>query len=149
MKPATRVRFRLDFSEHCALGPGKIELLTAIARTGSLSQAARDMSMSYRRAWLLMDSLNKGFTVPVVSASTGGSGGGGARLTALGEQLVDAYLALEKKLNAVVKQQMSDIRQLVRTLPEKQSGSVKARRSIGKSGQSKIKSRRKGKRSVA
>lgn len=89
------VRFRVDFCEACSVGVGKIELLEAIARAGSLSQAARQMSMSYRRAWLLVDSLNREFDTPVASTSIGGSGGGGAVLTEFGQSLIDAYRALE------------------------------------------------------
>ena len=89
------IRFRVDFGDRCAIGPGKIALLETIARTGSLSQAARDLKMSYRRAWLLLDSLNTSFRRPVAALSTGGRGGGGARLTAFGEGLVAAYRRLE------------------------------------------------------
>ena len=93
------VRFRVDFTAECSVGIGKIELLEAIARTGSLSEAARKLSMSYRRAWLLMDSLNAGFDTPVTSTSRGGSGGGGAALTDFGRKLITAYRALEAQLS--------------------------------------------------
>src|SRR3974390_1361736 len=71
------IRFRVDFGDRCAIGPGKIALLETIARTGSLSQAARDLKMSYRRAWLLLNSVNTSFRRPVAALSTGGGGGGG------------------------------------------------------------------------
>ena len=64
MKRVSLIRFRIDFAAHCNVGPGKIELLEEIARSGSLSQAARRMGISYRRAWMLLDSLNSGFNQP-------------------------------------------------------------------------------------
>ena len=65
-------------------GPGKIDLLRAVSETGSISAAARVIGMSYKRAWFLIDTLNRGFGEPVVEALAGGNGGGGARLTASG-----------------------------------------------------------------
>ena len=98
MQHALTVRFRVDIGRHCSIGIGKIELLEGIALTGSLSQAARRMRMSYRRAWLLLADLNKGFDRPVVHSSTGGRGGGGAVLTPLGVRLVAGYRKLEAKV---------------------------------------------------
>jgi molybdate transport system regulatory protein len=89
------IRFRVDFGNGSALGPGKVALLEAIARTGSLSQAARDLPMSFRRGWLLLDSLNHSFRHRVAALSTGGRGGGGAALTPFGKSLVAAYRKLE------------------------------------------------------
>lgn len=105
----TRIRFRVDFAEHCSVGFGKIELLEAIVRTGSLSQAARSIDMSYRRAWLLVDSMNTGFAEPVIRASTGGTGGGGATLTEFGQQLIDAFRELQPKLDTLTEKQMRHI----------------------------------------
>lgn len=95
---APQIRFRVDFDNRCSVGVGKIRLLEAIEHTGSLSQAARDMGMSYRRAWLLIDSMNGEFDTPVISATVGGSGGGGAKLTSFGEELIEAYRELETRL---------------------------------------------------
>ena len=92
------VRYRIDFGEACAIGPGKIALLEAIARSGSLSQAARELGMSYRRAWTLLDSLNTAFQQPVTEMMTGGKGGGGASLTPFGASIVEAYRAVETSL---------------------------------------------------
>ena len=97
MQPALTVRFRVDIGR-CSIGIGKIELLEGIALTGSLSQAARRMRMSYRRAWLLLADLNKSFDRPVVHTSTGGRGGGGAVLTPFGVRLVAGYRKLEAKV---------------------------------------------------
>jgi molybdate transport system regulatory protein len=94
------VRFRIDFDAAHSVGPGKVELLERIRDTGSLSQAGREIGMSYRRAWLLLDSLNSSFREPVVATSIGGKAGGGAALTAFGESLVQTYRQLETEFNA-------------------------------------------------
>ena len=95
------VRFRVDFGRHCSIGIGKIELLEAIAVTGSLSEAARTMRMSYRRAWLLLADLNVSFEEKVALTTTGGRGGGGVRLTPFGERLIDGYRRMEASLQAL------------------------------------------------
>jgi molybdate transport system regulatory protein len=89
------VSFRVDFSPDCAVGPGKIALLEHIDSSGSLSEAARKLKMSYRRAWLLLDDLNTSFQQPVAQMSVGGRGGGGASLTPFGSELVSAYRTFE------------------------------------------------------
>jgi molybdate transport system regulatory protein len=103
------IRFRLDFHDQCSVGIGKISLLEAIARTGSLSQAARAMGMSYRRAWLLIDSMNTEFDTPVISATVGGSGGGGAQLTPFGGELIRAYRSLEACITPLAVKHMSEV----------------------------------------
>jgi molybdate transport system regulatory protein len=90
------VRFRIDFAEHSSVGPGKICLLEAIRDAGSLSQGARNIGMSYRRAWLLVESLKQSFRDPVTVASTGGKDGGGMLVTEFGEALIKNYRALER-----------------------------------------------------
>jgi molybdate transport system regulatory protein len=95
------VRFRIDFAEHSSLGPGKIRLLEAIRDSGSLSQAARDIGMSYRRAWLLVESLRQSFREPVTVASTGGKDGGGMLITEFGDALIKSYRQLERDLAAL------------------------------------------------
>jgi len=94
------VRFRLDFGVDEAVGPGKIALLEQIGRGGSLSQAARDLKMSYRRAWQLLDSINSTFLEPVVVARKGGRGGGGATLTPFGRALIESYRAFDAEVQA-------------------------------------------------
>jgi molybdate transport system regulatory protein len=85
-----------------AMGPGKAELVERIARTGSISAAAREMAMSYRRAWQLVESLNESFREPVVSTAIGGSRGGGARVTPFGARLVSRFRAMEHKASAAI-----------------------------------------------
>src|SRR5215831_7863670 len=94
------IRFRIDFGPKNGVGPGKIALLEQIERCGSLSQAARNLNMSYRRAWQLLESLNSSFIEPVALTSTGGRGGGGAKLTLLGERLIHVYRAFGVKIQA-------------------------------------------------
>jgi molybdate transport system regulatory protein len=92
---ATRLSLRLDFDTGSRLGPGKIALLEAIGRTGSIAAAGREFGMSYRRAWLLVDEVNQTFERPLVEAKGGGRNGGGAFLTALGTEIVNLYRSVE------------------------------------------------------
>lgn len=84
------------------MGPGKAELVEHIARSGSISAAAREMGMSYRRAWQLVESLNADFREPVVTTATGGARGGGARVTPFGARLVAAFRVMEGKASAAI-----------------------------------------------
>ena len=86
---------RVDFGAFGYLGPGKIKLMELISQHGSISQAGKEMGMSYRRAWLLVDEINRIFKGPLVETQMGGSGGGGARLTKLGRDVVGRYRAIE------------------------------------------------------
>lgn len=97
-----RLRLRVVLGAGHRLGPGKIDLLEAIASTGSITAAGKRLGMSYRRAWLLIDEANRMFEKPLVVASAGGSGGGGARLTELGEDLVAAFRRLEERSRAAM-----------------------------------------------
>ena len=90
-----RLTLRVDLGSGRALGPGKVRLLESIEKTGSISQAGRMLGMSYRRAWLLVDDMNKCFRDPVIAAQPGGAHGGGATLTPFGQQLVERYRAIE------------------------------------------------------
>jgi molybdate transport system regulatory protein len=94
------IRLRIDFGATSSVGPGKIVLLEHITRTGSLSQAARELGMSYRRAWQLLDDLNHSFREPVANASVGGPGGGGVLLTTFGAELILAYRDVERAVLA-------------------------------------------------
>jgi len=78
------------------MGPGKAQLLEAVARDGSISAAARSMGMAYRHAWELIDDLNRCFREPVVTTAAGGRSGGGASLTPFGEELVRRFRAMEQ-----------------------------------------------------
>ncbi len=98
-EPGILVRPRIHIGDAIEIGPGKIDLLRQVADGQSISAAARSLGMTYKRAWLLIDTLNQGFGRPVVETTSGGKGGGGSRLTPLGEALVARYRALEAKLS--------------------------------------------------
>ena len=89
------------------LGPGKVDLLEAIGRTGSISAAGRELGMSYRRAWLLVDALNHMFSSVLVAASPGGSRGGGAKLTDYGRGVAAAYRRVEARARTAMREEMA------------------------------------------
>jgi molybdate transport system regulatory protein len=122
--PKATVRFRVDFSRDEAVGPGKISLLEHIGRSGSLAQAARELKMSYRRAWLLLQSLNVAFRARVTVMNTGGRGGGGATLTPFGQALINAYRGFEKEMQARAARHFQPIARLARKAPAR-SGAVR------------------------
>jgi molybdate transport system regulatory protein len=109
---AVLLRPHISIGDAITFGPGKIELLRKVGEGHSISSAARALGMTYKRAWLLIDTLNRGFGKPVVETSSGGKGGGGARLTPLGEELVARYLALEAKLNAEAQAELAALGEL-------------------------------------
>ena len=102
LKPQIRILFR----KAIAMGPGKADLLRAIDETGSISAAARQMEMSYRRAWLLVDTMNQSFKSPVVVTLTGGKAGGGAAVTEFGKEVLQRYNAMEEKASASVAKEL-------------------------------------------
>ena len=89
------IQIVLDKSDR--VGPGKIRLLELIAEKGSISEAARTMQMSYRRAWLLIDAINTMYGEPVISTKIGGYGRGGATLTEFGQSVIDDYRHFESE----------------------------------------------------
>ncbi|OAP37929.1 transcriptional regulator [Sinorhizobium glycinis] len=103
-KADTKLRpvLRIDFPPEDRLGRGKILLLELIRETGSISAAGRAMDMSYRRAWLLVDALNRMFSEPAVESQRGGRQGGGAALTAFGEALIERFRTMEEKARAAI-----------------------------------------------
>jgi molybdate transport system regulatory protein len=98
-----KLSLRIDFDGADSVGPGKIRLLELLKETGSIAAAGRAMDMSYRRAWLLVDALNRAFREPVVATKLGGSGGGGAELTRFGEELVGHYRDMETVAHAALR----------------------------------------------
>ncbi len=107
--PAPVVRFRIDFAAHSSVGPGKIRLLEAIRDAGSLSQGARNIGISYRRAWLLVDSLNQSFRKRVTVANTGGRDGGGMLVTEFGGALIKSYRKLERDFASLAERRLHSI----------------------------------------
>ena len=92
----TRLTIRLDFDDGTALGPGKVRLLELVEETGSIRKSAAAMKMSYRQAWLLLKALEETFGEPLAATATGGSKGGGAKLTPLGRFVASRYRLLER-----------------------------------------------------
>ncbi|PZP34468.1 MAG: ModE family transcriptional regulator [Roseateles depolymerans] len=95
--PQAQLRLRVNVGDASAIGPGKVELLEAIDRHRSISAAAKALGMSYRRAWLLIDEMNRLLKQPAITAAAGGSNGGGAELTDTGRQLVQLYRDIEAR----------------------------------------------------
>ncbi|MCC6474698.1 MAG: LysR family transcriptional regulator [Burkholderiales bacterium] len=85
-----------------AMGPGRAALLEKIARSGSISAAAREMGMSYRRAWQLVDSINSSFKQPVIETAIGGRRGGGTRITGFGQEVLARYRSMEGRASAAI-----------------------------------------------
>lgn len=98
----TRIILRIDFDDEHYIGHGRIELLELIAEHGSIAKAAKAMDMSYKRAWYLLDEFNKCFDAPLIERYQGGKGGGSARLTAWGEEVVRRYREMERKAQAAL-----------------------------------------------
>jgi molybdate transport system regulatory protein len=121
-KPAAatppRPQIRIMFRKAIAMGPGKADLLRAIEQSGSISAAARELGMSYRRAWLLVDTMNQCFQTPLVETLTGGQHGGGARVTDLGRDVLRRYLAMEAKAARSVEKDLADFARLMAGSPK-------------------------------
>ena len=109
-----RLTVRVDFGADRALGPGKIRLLEAIGKTGSISRAGRALGMSYRRAWLLVDDMNRCFRAPVVMTQPGGVRGGGAALTPFGLELIEKYRAIEARATAAAEPDLQALQNSLR-----------------------------------
>ena len=116
--PAAGPRLRVLLGASIAIGPGKAELLDAIGRSGSISAAAREMGMSYRRAWLLVEAVNAAFVEPLVSTATGGSGGGGAHLTDFGRIVLDRYRRMEHRAATAIARECVAFKGLLKPAPE-------------------------------
>lgn len=110
---AKNIKIRIYHGEVSAIGPGKADLLEAIAQAGSISAAARGMGMSYKRAWDLVDTMNKCFKKPLVITVTGGMQGGGAELTEFGCDVLRRYRELETKAAQSVLNELSALNTLL------------------------------------
>ncbi|MBM3346444.1 MAG: LysR family transcriptional regulator [Betaproteobacteria bacterium] len=116
----TRTRYpgltlRILTRTRAVMGPGKAKLLEHIAATGSISAAARAMEMSYRRAWQLVEAMNRDFTGPLVTTATGGRRGGGARVTPLGQEVLARFRALEMRASGAIRAGTAAFGRLLKT----------------------------------
>jgi molybdate transport system regulatory protein len=108
-EPVVRILFPAPWN----LGPGKVRLLEAIHSSGSLSGAARQLHISYRRAWDMLDSINRNCPIPLVETATGGVKGGGAKLTARGQALLRCYRELETRVRQTVSVEAAELIKLL------------------------------------
>ncbi|CDZ69198.1 winged helix-turn-helix domain-containing protein [Neorhizobium galegae] len=96
MSQRSKTTIRIDLDNGVRLGPGKAQLLELIAEHGSIRAAGASIGMSYRRAWLLGDEINRMFREPSIFTRHGGKSGGGAGLTEFGQELLSRYRRMEK-----------------------------------------------------
>jgi molybdate transport system regulatory protein len=124
----SRLTLRVDFANRGKIGRGKIHLLEMVAAHGSIAAAGRALGMSYRRAWLLIDSLNQCFDQPVAAKQLGGPGGGRTVVTPFGETLIRNYRAMEKAAAAAT---AKHLRVLERALAKRTVKTFRLRRPLG------------------
>jgi molybdate transport system regulatory protein len=114
MPSPLELRLKLVLKPAIAIGPGKADLLEAIRDTGSIAAAGRRLAMSYRRAWLLVDSMNACFRAPLVEAAKGGAAGGRAVLTATGAEVLGRYRAIEAATLRATRKERAALERLTR-----------------------------------
>lgn len=119
------LHIRVLAGELIAMGPGRADLIDAIARTGSISAAGRELNMSYRRAWSLIETSNAAFVEPLVITNTGGSGGGGAQVTDFGRSVVERYRIMERKAAKAIASDFATFNKLVAATEAAATRSVK------------------------
>jgi molybdate transport system regulatory protein len=114
-RPEVRFRMRIRNADAVALGPGKVDLLEAVREYGSISAAARSLDMSYRRAWLLIDELNRSLKSPATHSEQGGQSGGGCTLTPVGETIIRLYRDVEEEAQRSCAKQIAELTRLIRS----------------------------------
>ena len=115
-------RLRIVLEPDVAIGPGKADLLEAIRETGSIAAAGRRMGMSYKRAWLLVETMNRCFTSPLVEASRGGPARGGATLTPAGERVLDCYRRMAVLTENAIATEIAKLRSMLRDSSDTDTG---------------------------
>ncbi|KGM07966.1 DNA-binding domain of ModE [Methylophaga thiooxydans] len=113
MAKSVSIKIRFHNNDIVAIGPGKADLLEAIETHGSISAAGRAMGMSYKRSWDLVNAMNTSFKHPLVHTSKGGSHGGGATVTAFGQEILQHYRQLEQKVHASIEAEAAAITALL------------------------------------
>jgi len=106
-------RFRLTLGRTLAFGPGKADLLEQIAATGTITDAAKELGMSYMRAWSLVKSMDRGFGEPLVRKVRGGNARGGAELSSTGRDVLRLYRDLEARASAAIQPVQQELTTLV------------------------------------
>ncbi len=112
-----KLRLRVVLGLAVAIGPGKADLLAGIAESGSIAAAGRRMGMSYKRAWTLIDEMNRCFATPLVEGMRGGAHGGGARLTPVGREVLTLYRRIEARAGKAASRELDRLRELVTAAP--------------------------------
>lgn len=112
------LKLRVKLCSFVAIGPGKADLLEAVDRCGSITAAAKDRGMSYRRAWMLIDEMNRAFREPVVGTVSGGAAGGGTRLTGTGREVLAIYREVQRLAEGAVVEPLQRLELLVSDNPE-------------------------------
>jgi molybdate transport system regulatory protein len=109
-----KTRFRVQVKHAVAIGPGKADVLQAIAETGSIAESGRRLGMSYQRVWSLVRAMNGDFIEPLVLTQRGGNAGGGASLTATGQRTLDVYRSIERDAERAVAKRLPLLLALIR-----------------------------------
>ncbi len=112
-KQSLQLRIRIELAGARILGPGRAELLALIQSTGSIAAAGRQIGMSYKRAWILVEAMNRSYAQPLVEAMKGGAGGGGARLTPAGGEVLLAYQSLAQDCSKAAAAQLERLQKLL------------------------------------
>ncbi|WP_438969707.1 winged helix-turn-helix domain-containing protein [Methylophaga sp.] len=113
MAESVSIKIRFHNNDIVAIGPGKADLLDAIITHGSITAAGRSMGMSYKRSWDLVNAMNTNFKKPLVTTSRGGTHGGGARVTAFGQSILEHYRHIESKAKASIEKDVAAITDLI------------------------------------
>lgn len=116
------LRLRVTRGGSVVMGPGRADLLRHIQESGSIAAAGRAMGMSYKRAWALVEAMNRDFTGPLVEAAKGGAGGGGARLTRLGVQVLEFYRELQGQAESAGAGPLNGLRAVIAVPPPEETG---------------------------
>lgn len=113
-KKSTGARLRIVLGPDIAMGPGKAAILEEVKETGSISAAGRSMGMGYKKAWYMVDTMNKCFSEPLVVTVKGGKRGGGARLSRLGEEVLERYRKMEDLSGKAIAREMTDLKRILK-----------------------------------
>lgn len=117
--PLASIRIRVTCGDEIAMGQGKADLLEAIQATGSISAAGRQLGLSYRKAWLMVDEMNRCFTSAVVETAKGGAQGGGARVTDLGREALRQYRQIQALAKGAIEPELLAFHQLIAPQPRR------------------------------
>ena len=116
IKDNLEIKLRIQIGKFAQFGPGKVNLMEAIEKTGSISAAAKKIGMSYRKAWKLINDLNRISKSKMVITSIGGKGSGGTELTVTGKKFVDLFRKMEGKTLVAIKNEKIELEKILNDL---------------------------------